>query len=177
MKILLTGEIGAGKSTVAREVVRLARFTQISGLLSLPVDEKERSRGYRLVSLPGREGRIFASPRAEGSAGSGKFSIDAEAFDTFGVEVLRSVLDAKDSVWFLDELGIFEREIAGYVAAVKACAAREGDALVVVQKRVLDFWSPLLRAGGFGSPVEVTPRNRDELPSALAALFTGGRKD
>lgn len=174
MKILLTGAIGSGKSTVAREVLRIAGFKRISGLLSLPVDERDRSRGFRLLSLPGRRERIFAFPRAESGAGPERFRLAPEAFEQFGVEVLHSVEVSNDSIWILDELGVFEKEIASYVTAVRKIAAREGNALVIVQKRALDFWAPILQAGGFGMPVEVTPRNRAELPSALAALFTRG---
>jgi len=172
MKILLTGEIRSGKSTVAREVLRIAGFKQVCGLLSLPVDDRDRSRGFRLLSLPGRREEIFALPRAEGGTGPGGFRVASEAFGQFGVEVLRAVEAAKDSVWILDELGVFEKGITAYVAAVRKCAAREGDSLVVVQSRALDFWTPILRAGGFGLPVEVTPVNRAALPSTLAALFT-----
>ncbi|MBN1824978.1 MAG: hypothetical protein JW958_01850 [Candidatus Eisenbacteria bacterium] len=172
MRILLTGEIGSGKSTVVREVLRLAAFERVTGLFSRRVDERDGSRGYRLVSsLDGREMR-FAFPKSGPDDGPGKFRIDREVFDRFGAEVLRAAARDADSPLVIDELGIFERGASAYVEAVGECVARKRDALVVVQERARDFWTPILRTEEFDRCAEVTLRNRDGLPITLAELFS-----
>ena len=171
MKIALTGTIGSGKSTAARRILRLAGSPPLFGLLSLPADVRDRSRGFRLLTLPDRRERVFAFPREDGDAGPGRFRVDRDCFDRFGADALRRGARGEDRLMFLDELGWMEREAAAYAEAVREAGARAARALVVVQERALGRWDPVLRAAGFGPPERVTARNRDSLPERLAPLL------
>ncbi|MBN2491063.1 MAG: hypothetical protein JXQ29_09455 [Planctomycetes bacterium] len=168
MKILLSGPIGIGKSTVIARAIALLDDLRVAGLRTRPLLEEGTRLGYVLESLSGEQ-RVFAHVDWPGTIRLGRFGVRPEVFAELGVRALEEGLAAELAV--IDELGLAEIDVAPYVRAVQALIAAPGHLLAVVQARAWPFWEARLCAPASSRRLEVSRTNRDELPHHIAGLL------
>lgn len=168
--VLLTGEIGAGKSTALRAA--LARMEiradgietyspQPRGVLPKTLYLRaygEERQGMLLCILP-----------------DGDKSGVTRAFDA---EAARLLLQAKDTadVIVIDEIGRLERDAHAYHDALRACFDGPAPVLGAIRKHKAD-WADWIREREDVLLLEVTRENRDALPAMVARCLRDALSD
>jgi nucleoside-triphosphatase THEP1 len=171
---LLTGPVGAGKTTVAERVVGLARRQGVvcGGLLApAMVDRCGQKAGIWGMDVASSERRILArTDRDLGGPAVGSYSFDAEAL-AWAVGVVEKAIDLADLL-VVDEIGKLElwRGIGLAPILPRLAAGQGGCSLVLVRDFLLAELQT--RLGTVEQAVfEVSEKNRGELPSFILETF------
>ncbi|HOW97492.1 MAG TPA: nucleoside-triphosphatase [Kiritimatiellia bacterium] len=156
MKIVLTGAIGAGKSTVVREVMSRLGWREPAGFCT------RRQRDEVIVETWRGERRVCAR-RQDGRAPP--YEVMPGAFADFAVKCLGA---GREPV-VLDELGLLELEVMEFTGAVADLFRRDGPVLAVIQERALQRWREIIGAANIRRVCRVEAENRDRLPDEICA--------
>ena len=154
--VLLTGEIGIGKSTVLQKTIK-ALGLSVGGLQSYSL----QARGVLPKTL---------YLRAYGDRGQGEFLCElpdgdksriAPVFDDLGAKLLLQAQAAHDVI-VIDEIGRLERFASAYHQALEACFSGDKPVLGVIRKHKAE-WADWIRERQDVLLLEVTKENRDTL--------------
>ena len=174
MNIIITGEIGVGKTTVCEKVIRMAESGGYTcgGILTPKVLNGGVICGIDIIDIQSGERETLASvhnvyrgPRA----GKYCFNPDGIGFGISAIEKGRS-----SDILLVDEIGHLESRGEGFANVLALIGAGEvKSSIVVIRKELLSAFLPQLGAGPY--VFETTPNTRDELPqkvySSLAATL------
>ena len=158
--VVLTGEIGAGKSTALQAVLgRLgvcaqgletycpqARGVLPKELYMRPFGSDER--GRLIAILPDGDKRGVTP-----------------LFDTYGAALLRAAKESDAALIVIDECGRLEREALSYHTALRECLDGEKPMLIVLRKLKAE-WADFIRRHPAAALLEVTEENRADMPQA-----------
>ncbi len=162
--LLITGLPGTGKTTLLVKLARRLAELQPAGFLTEEIREGGERRGFRLVSLDGREG-ILAHVDFRGSGRVGRYGVDIRGFEAFLDDL--GLEKSPASVVFIDEIGKMEclshrfaelmRMLLGSRKMVVATVALKGSGFIAEVKGRRDC-----------EIKELTISNRDKLVDELA---------
>lgn len=171
--ILLTGQIGSGKSTVAARLVALAkaRGLRCDGLLCpAHVDGEGRKVGIDGLRLGTGERRHLADrDLSRPGVCFGTWRFEPGALE-WSLQVVMGAIGARPDLLVVDEIGPMELlEGRGLAPVIPEIQAGEIPLAVILVRR--GFLAPLVeRLAGCALKVyEVTPESRDALPEQIAA--------
>ena len=164
--LFLTGEIGAGKSTVIRKTLALLPPIVCGG--------------FRTVSVPAAQGALLEvylekawekTPQDLGHLvgtrfGFGRFTAYPKVFDSIGASIL-AYPPPDAALIIMDELGVMENDAAEFRKAVMNTLSGALPVLGVIKPKNTDFLDAV-RAHERSEIFEVTDRNRNGLPQILA---------
>jgi nucleoside-triphosphatase len=157
--LLLTGRPGIGKTTALRAIAARLRGRRLSGFYTEEIREDGERRGFRAVTLDGREATM-AHVAIRSRARVSKYGVDVAVVD----DLARATLARGDAdAYLVDEIGKMECLSSGFVSSMQA---------------LLDVGVPVvatvgLRGGGLIAAVkrradaecwQLSVANRDELP-------------
>jgi len=166
MIIILSGEIGIGKSSVCRRVVEDA--TRLGITCGGIVTTKTPAGDITVSDIASGEQRLLAEQRCRPDRpNAGRYYFDPSAV-AFGVAAIERGNAAE--LLLVDELGYLEIHGGGFASVISLISARDKPSLVVIRKALLPAFIP----GFFPvSPVvTVTLENRDFItPQVMAQLF------
>ncbi|HPF51361.1 MAG TPA: nucleoside-triphosphatase [Draconibacterium sp.] len=113
--IILTGEIGSGKTMVLKKLIQQFQKDRIKvgGFYQERIVEKDETVGYDFVEIETGRRFEFLRKNASGSHRVGKYSINTEVFP-IGKEILATV---RQSIVVVDEIGKMENKGDGWAAA------------------------------------------------------------
>ncbi len=168
MKVVVTGEIGSGKSTVVRAVMAALGWEKPGGFFT---HWGGAVRGAQVLQLETWEGRTVpfarrvAEPVAEGRL--------PYRLETAGVSLAVGCLGpgAEGRPVVVDELGLMELDCEEFMLAVKQRLAGPGAVMAVIQQRALEAWRLRLGEVWIDRVMRVEPGTRDALSAAIAGLF------
>jgi len=143
-QIILTGAIGAGKSTYTRKLIQQANLP-IAGLVTEKVITDNVTVGYAIREI-NSESRIFAHRDFIDKPQFAGFGVDPSIFDTFGCAVIERAIQSGRLV-LIDELGVMEQGAENFCAAARAIISGDAPYLIVIQQRALDFWLSGIKHG------------------------------
>lgn len=170
-KLLLEGRPGIGKTTVAKRLALLLRDAglPLSGFVTEEIREGRRRLGFSIATFDGERGTL-AHVELAGPPTVGKYGVDLEVLDRIALPALRP--PDGDGVVILDELG--KMELASDAFRDAAAQAFQGPVAVVATAHVArhPFTDALERRRDVET-LQVTHRNRDQLPERLARLLIG----
>jgi len=171
-RILLAGRPGVGKTTVARRVVELLRQRgfDVRGFVTEELRERGGRVGFAVEPIGGPR-TILAHVDLPGPPRIGKYGVDVDAFESVALPALAGV-DTADVV-MIDELGKMELASAPFRSTVLELLGQPVSIVATVHVARDPFTTALKRQSGVET-VTITVSNRDELPAALAARFSGG---
>lgn len=162
--LLITGIPGTGKTTLLVKLARRLADLHPAGFYTEEIREGGLRRGFRLVSLDGREG-ILSHVDFRGSNRVGRYGVDIRGFETFLGDL--DLEESPASVVFIDEIGKMEcfslrfaelmRELLGSGKTVVATVALKGSGFIAEVKERPDC-----------EIRELTITNRDKLVDELA---------
>jgi len=144
-QIILTGAIGAGKSTYVRKLIHQANLA-VAGFVTEKIFEDSVIVGFTLREIDG-ESRIIAHRDFIDKPQFAGFGVDPSIFDTFGCAVIARAIQSGRLV-LIDELGVMEQGAENFCAAARAIISGDAPYLIVIQQRALDFWLSGIRHGG-----------------------------
>ncbi len=160
MRILLTGERGVGKTTVARRVFEALEIKP-AGFQTLPVFENHHVAGYYLRELSTGREQLFAHKVFPDETRFGDFGVKSMVFASFGVQILNRL--PRDASWvLLDEIGIMEEKAPHFLQSLVNLWWSDRNQFWIVQKRS-SFLSTLTTQNRPFLRFEVTPTNRNAL--------------
>lgn len=178
---LLSGEIGAGKTTACQRVVELARARGFAcgGLLTPALIEDGRKVGIVGVDLSNGEQRVMARlDRDLGGPPVGCYHFAADAFE-WANAVIASAVDAGCDLLAIDEIGPLELAKGGGLAPALNLLNAVPRTLIVVRLNLLDALRDKLKRGRASLPAPTiqvfltTANSRDRLPDEVASwLFS-----
>jgi len=164
--IVVTGQIGVGKSTVCGKIVQMAKSKgdTCGGFLNY------KSQDGKIIIEDAGSGdyTIFASLKPEYSGlSTGKFYFNPAGFD-FGFKVLKEGL-TRDLV-FIDELGRLEVKGEGFAGVFSLLAENEFNrAVVIIRKELLTELVPRFHLQP--TIFEVTLENRDRAAEEIIEVL------
>lgn len=169
MNVILTGDIGAGKSTVVRAALAQLGGEPPGGFFT---HWGGTGRGGPVLYLETWDGELTpiahraAAPAAPGTPG---YALDEPMFLGAALASLRPAALGRPVV--IDELGLIELGAAEFPAAVAELFRGPAPVLAVVQRRAWDRWLGIIGPDHAGTILEVTSATRAALPAQVAALF------
>ena len=166
-KIVLSGEIGSGKSTVVRAAMRRLGWEQPGGFFT---HWDGAGRGAQHLYFETWDGeRHLMARRMPAAADAMPYELDRANFVRLAVTSLAEATAARPVV--IDELGLIELDAAGFPEAVARLFRGEAPVLAVIQQRALDRWLEAIGRARVTRRVDATPANRDALPAQIAGWF------
>ena len=154
--ILICGEVGVGKSTLISRLIE-STGRPVSGFCTKRTDMTGGRRGVYMFSPRNRDESVLLA-RCE----NGSWTVDTEAFDSFGTELLSRV--KKGDVIVMDELGFMEENAEKFKARVLELL--DGDITIIAAVKLRDHNSPFLKAVKEHPNADIfciTEENRDGL--------------
>ena len=163
--VVLTGEIGVGKSTALRAALALSGGA---------------ARGLQTYS-PGESGvmprNLYIRPYGSDEQGTLLAALPVEdrervtaLFDTLGVSLLCAARESGAGVIVIDECGRLERDAHAYHEALRTCLDGDTPMLIAMSKHK-SGWADFIREHPAVQVIEVTTQNRDDLPQAVCAAL------
>ena len=162
--VILTGEVGAGKSTVLDKILQLldARAKGIETGAYTPREEKEKTlymraygdkeKGVPFMHLPGGD-KAYA----------------ARCFDTVGVQLLRRAGRTGELI-VIDEMGWLERNAVDYQEELRTALDGDIPVLAVLRQNKAE-WADWIRNHPDVQMMTVSLKNRNELPKLAAEIL------
>ena len=169
MIIIITGEVGTGKTTVCRKLIKLisGQGYKCGGVISY----RDTDTDILIEDIQSNHKEILASktviydgPRTKG------YSFNTAGID-FGITSINKGIGA--DVLIIDEIGYLERDGEGLINGIDIVKkARVENIILVIRGSLLSFFQNQL---GDVKPLvfKVTPGNRDYLPEKIASRFIG----
>lgn len=166
-KIVLSGEIGSGKSTVVRAAMRRLGWAQPGGFFT-HWDGAERGAQQLYFETWAGERHLMAR-RKPAPPDAVPYELDGANFVRLAVASLAESAAGRSVV--IDELGPIELAAAGFPEAVARLFRCGAPVLAVIQRRALDRWLEVIGRERVTRRLDATPANRDALPAQIAAEF------
>jgi nucleoside-triphosphatase len=164
--ILLVGRPGVGKTTVIQRLAERLVKPVLAGFTTEEIRSGGARQGFRAVTLAG-ESSILAHVGVESAARVGRYGVDVTGFE----ELVLHELDRPCDLMLIDEIGKMECFSSRFVAATEALLDSDTPVIATVASRGSGLIARV-KSRGDVELVEVTRRNRDELPQDLAARLT-----
>lgn len=165
MKVIVTGDIGIGKTTLCERVQHMARVKGWScgGLITRKIEREGEILGIRAVDLSDHKDALLASVKKDfGGPTTGRYHFDPKGI-RFGNRAIQKGISS--DLLIVDEVGALEADGEGFTKGLKKLESkRVTNAIIVVRKDMLPEVTPLLKDV---THVEVTEENRNDLPQKL----------
>jgi len=169
MVIIVTGDIGAGKTTVCQKVIELARDRGYTcgGILTF----KDPDESLTILDIQTEEREILASTDKDfGGPQTPKYSFSPEGID-FGIRAIEN--GAASDILIVDEIGRLELGGEGFVRSLELIrTGRVKNSILVIRKQLLSGF--LTQIGDAPVVFETTTSNRDRLPQEICYSLIGG---
>ena len=167
MKVVISGAIGAGKSTVVRDVMERMGWPAPGGFFT-HWGREERGAAALYFSTWGGEPHLMARRRAErAGAEQVPYELEADAFCRMAIPSL----EVPPGPVVIDELGVIELDSPEFREAVADLFRRPVPVLAVVQERAMDRWRQILGPDAAVHFFRVEASTREGLPEQITALF------
>ncbi len=173
MRIIVSGEIGVGKTTVCEKAIGIAREAgyRCSGILTPKVIKDGIVRGIDVVDIQNGERETLAAVDSVYKGPHvGKYFFNPEGI-RFGIRAIEKGI-ASDLL-VVDEIGPLELAGEGFFKALEVVRAGiVRNSVLVIRKHLLTAFLP--RLGAPPSIFEVTIENRKELPQKIISSLEVG---
>jgi nucleoside-triphosphatase len=164
MKWFLTGNPGVGKTTLIRTVAeRLVGITCV-GFYTAEIRQRGQRTGFSIVTLDGEAGTLASLGTQMPTVG--RYSIHVEEFEKLALPLLNPETMPAD-LYVIDEIGKMELLSRQFRRRINELLSQPTNVFATITKRGNGFVDQLKRRRDV-EIVEVTRKNRDELPEELA---------
>ena len=162
MNVLLTGTPGVGKTTLIRKLVEALGRPE-RGFITEEIREAGRRRGFRIVTLDGREG-ILAHDTIKGPNRVSRYGVSTAALEAIGIPAITPA--TPDEIIVLDEIGKMECASQAFKDAAWRALGAPNLVLGTIARKGVGFNARAKQRPDV-KLFEVTPRNRDHLVTQI----------
>lgn len=166
--IIISGEVGQGKTTFLKKIIELLKNNKIKavGFISPAILDNEKRIGYYITDLlTGEEKMISGTTGNENMVKTGKYYFSNEGFD-FGKKILSKESISAAQIVVIDEIGFLEINNGGWASCLTDILINsELPVIIVVRSKlvetVIQKWempNPLVIETGSCSPTEAASR-------------------
>ena len=171
MKVVLSGAIGSGKSTVVRAVMRRMGWSAPAGFCTHWGGADRGAPVLHLETWHGERGPLARRISAPATPDGLPYQLDMTTITGIAIASLAPAAESHPVV--IDELGLIELGAVAFTEALAQLFLGPGPVLAVIQHRALERWLPIVGPDRIDRVVMVEPGTRDALPGQIAALFRG----
>lgn len=168
MRLFLTGNPGVGKTTLIRAVAGRLEGITCAGFYTEETRQSGQRTGFKIVTLDGQEGSLATLGRQKPTVG--KYSIHVEEFEKLVLPHLDPVRTPADLL-VIDEIGKMELLSHQFRTRIIELLAQRTNLLATITKKGNGFVDQIKRRSDV-EIIEVTRKNRDELPEELTRKIT-----
>lgn len=138
MKILISGALGVGKTTLCERIAELAKEQGIrcGGVLCPGVEEGKGRTIAMDLSTGEREEMASTNSKAKGIR-VGNYIINEKGI-SLGRKAIQHAMENGSDLIFIDEVGPLEREGEGLFPEAEKAIATEKDIIIVIREKMLD---------------------------------------
>ena len=169
MKVVVTGDIGAGKSTAVRNAMKKLGWAAPGGFFTHWDGAGRGAETLCFETWSGEKHLMARRLAAPADSGRPPYEMDRANFTRLAVASLADAASGRPVV--IDELGLIELDAAGFPEAVARLFRGGAPVLAVIQQRALDRWLEAIGRARVTRRVDATPANRDALPAQIAGWF------
>ena len=171
MKVVVTGEIGAGKSTAVRAAMKKLGWAAPGGFFTHWDGAARGAETLCFETWAGEKHLMARRVAAPAAPGRPPYELDRANFTRLAVASLADAASGRPVV--IDELGLIELAAAGFPEAVAQLFRGPAPVLAVIQQRALERWLERIGREHVAQLLTIVPAARAKLPAALAASFRG----
>lgn len=164
MRLFLTGNPGAGKTTLIRAVTERLQGIMCAGFYTEETRRSGERTGFRIVTMDGKKATLASVGTRKPTVG--KYSVHVQDFEKLVLRCLDPVTTLAD-LYVIDEIGKMELLSRQFKVAINELLAQPTNLLATITKRGNGFVEQIKRRSDV-ELIEVTRENRDELPENLA---------
>lgn len=168
MKIILTGELHVGKSTVFNKVISNIAKKDYFGLQTAPVIEGGVICGHKVLRFTG-ESDVFAHVEFDKALKFGEYGIKNEIFNEAGIYLRENI--RPDNWLLIDELGVMEKNAYGFLENLTMLVKQHNNMIITIQSRALDFWQTHFGLEEFDALFVIKENNRDSIPEKINQMI------
>jgi len=161
--LLLTGRPGVGKTAVVKKIVA-ELGDRAGGFYTEEIVGPGGRKGFRVMALDGREATL-AHIDIRSRSQVGRYGVDVDAFERFGVAALRAAIERAEIVVF-DEIGKMELFSSQFKSAVIK-AIDSGKPVIATAMLDAHPWVDALKAMPGVHMLEVTRQNREAIAARV----------
>jgi nucleoside-triphosphatase len=165
MRLFLTGNPGVGKTTVIRAIIERLKGFACAGFYTEEVRRSGQRAGFRIITLDGQKATLASLGTQKPTVG--KYSVHVEEFEKLVLRYLDPLITPAD-LYVIDEIGKMELCSPQFKLGITELLAQPTNLLATITKRGNGFVDQIKRRGDV-RVIEVTRKNRDELPEEIAA--------
>lgn len=168
MKVFITGRPGVGKSTVLEKVreLLLEKGYRVGGV-SCPEMRRNGVRvGFRIVDVGSGMSGVLSQVGVGSGPRVGKYIVNLRGLEEVGVGALDTAVKESDVV-LIDEVGPMEMQSRPFQEAVLRTLASLKSIVGILHWRMEHPVVSAIKARNDVEILEVTPQNRDFLPSEI----------
>ena len=165
IRLFLTGNPGVGKTTLIRAVAKRLNGIACAGFYTEEIRREGSRTGFRIITLDGEQATLASLGTRKPSVG--KYSIHVDEFEKLALRSLDLVKTPAD-LYIIDEIGKMELLSLAFKTAILDLLAQPTNILATITRRGSAFVDQIKRRSDV-DVIEVTRKNRDELPEELAA--------
>jgi len=165
VNIILTGSIGAGKSTVVRAAMNRLGWREPAGYFTRWGDP---GRTLFIETWNGRATPVARPAAAAPDALSPPLVFDRARFTR---EAMAALAPGSGNPVVVDELGVLELGADDLARRLAAVFQGPAGVLAVIQQRAFERWMAILDPRTLTHVFTVDPSTRNDLPARIAALF------
>ena len=169
MKVVVTGDIGAGKSTAVRNAMKKLGWAAPGGFFTHWDGAGRGAETLCFETWSGEKHLMARRLAAPADSGRPPYEMDRANFTRLAVASLADAASGRPVV--IDELGLIELDAAGFPEAVAQLFRGKGPVLAVIQRRALDRWLDVVGRENAGQVLTASPAGRAGLPARIAAMF------
>jgi nucleoside-triphosphatase THEP1 len=167
MKIVVSGDIGCGKSTAVRAAMQQLGWSQPAGFFTHWGTAGRGASELYLSTWSGETQVVARRVAKTDPALELPFEVDLALFNRVAV----ASLAAAAGPVVVDELGVLESGAADLVAALVQIFRGPRPVLAVIQRRALERWLEIIGSENVGHRIEVDSATRNEQPGKIVSLF------
>ena len=173
MRLFLTGNPGVGKTTLIRATVERLKGISCAGFYTEETRRSGERSGFRIVTLDGRKATLASLGTQKPTVG--KYSVHVDEFEALILDCLDAAATPVD-LYVIDEIGKMELLSRPFKIKITELLAQPTNLLATITKRGNGFVDEIKRRSDV-QLIEVTHKNRDELPEELAGKIAASLKN
>ena len=173
-RVFLTGDPGYGKTTAIRMISEIlaGKGIRAGGMISGEIRESGIRMGFRLEDLMTHEHGVLAHVNQKDGPRVGRYRVNLPDIQRVGVAAIRRAIEDA-FVIIVDELGPMELHSMPFILAVEMALASPRHFVGTIHKRASHFLVTAIKSNPAYEIIEVTPQNREEMPTKIAERLSG----